>query len=70
MTDWRTIRIPEEVFQRHNRNRKELGVTWAEYMDSEAPEYTLAEEIVTISRDELRKIVRNEIQKALHEAAR
>lgn len=66
-SDWRTIRIPASDFERHNRNRKNLGVTWAEYIDGEAPEYTYTRSVETVSRDELREIVRQEIRDALRD---
>lgn len=35
--EWKTIRIPAEDFEEHNTQRKELGVTWAEYINGVAP---------------------------------
>lgn len=35
--EWKTIRIPEEDFDEHNKRRKDLGVTWAEYIEGVAP---------------------------------
>lgn len=60
MTDWRTIRIPEEDFERHNAEREAMDLTWAEYIDAESPEFV---EMVVERRDELRKAL------ALGEAA-
>jgi len=37
MTDYGTIKLPREEYERHNERRKELGLTWAEYVDGEAP---------------------------------
>lgn len=33
-----TIRIPRDKFDHHNERRKELGLTWAEYIDGEEPD--------------------------------
>ncbi len=33
------IKLPEEEFERHNERRKELGQTWAEYLDGNAPDH-------------------------------
>lgn len=38
MSDKGTIRIPRDKFDHHNQRRKELGLTWAEYIDGEAPD--------------------------------
>lgn len=35
--EWKTIRIPAGDFEEHNTRRKELGVTWAEYINGVAP---------------------------------
>lgn len=32
--EFRTIRIPADAGRRHNRRRKEAGVTWSEYVES------------------------------------
>jgi len=32
------IKLPEDEFETHNTRRKELGLSWAEYLDSNAPE--------------------------------
>lgn len=37
MSDRATIQIPRGTFERHNTRRKELGLTWSEYIDQEAP---------------------------------
>lgn len=38
MSDKGTIRIPRDKFEEHNERRKEMGLTWVEYIDGEAPE--------------------------------
>lgn len=40
MTDYGTIKIPRDDYQRHNERRKELGQSWAEYIDGQAPDST------------------------------
>lgn len=37
--DYGTIKIPQTEFDRHNERRQEMGLTWAEYIDGEAPDY-------------------------------
>lgn len=34
----RTIKLPDDDYERHNQRRKDMGLTWAEYIDGEAPE--------------------------------
>lgn len=51
MTEYGTIRIPKPEYDRHNERRKEMGLTWAEYIDGEAPEI----------EDTVRKAVREEL---------
>lgn len=31
------IKLQDEDFEKHNERRKQLGMTWPEYMDNEAP---------------------------------
>ena len=38
MTDYGTIKVPREEYERHNDQRKDLGLTWAEYIDGQAPD--------------------------------
>lgn len=38
MTDYATLKIPREDFDRHNSQRKSQGLTWAQYLDGQAPE--------------------------------
>jgi len=35
----RTIKIPEDVFERHNERREEAGATWADWIDGQAPNH-------------------------------
>ena len=38
MTEYGTIKIPLETFTKHNRRRKNAGLTWEAYLDEEAVE--------------------------------
>ena len=38
-----TIKLPENDYERHNEQRKEMGLTWAEYIDGD-------EELTEINR--------------------
>jgi len=37
MTDYGTIKLPRDDYERHNERRKEMSLTWAEYVDGQAP---------------------------------
>jgi len=37
MTDYGTIKIPRDAYERHNARRQDLGLSWAAYIDGEAP---------------------------------
>jgi len=37
MTDYGTIKLPRDEYDRHNERRQDMGLTWAEYVDGEAP---------------------------------
>ena len=37
--DRSTIKLPEPAYEHHNERRKELGLTWEEYMDNRTNEY-------------------------------
>ena len=32
------IKLPEDDYERHNERRKSMGLTWAEYIDGNAPD--------------------------------
>jgi hypothetical protein len=38
MTDYGTIKLPRDEYERHNNRRQDLGLTWAEYIDGAAPQ--------------------------------
>lgn len=47
----KTLKLPEEAHEKHNKRRKEMGLTWAEYIDGQSPE--LEDTIRRVIRDEL-----------------
>jgi hypothetical protein len=38
MSDYGTIKIPREEYERHNKRRKELAESWAAYIDGQSPD--------------------------------
>jgi hypothetical protein len=54
-----TIKIPRDSYEHHNKRRKELGISWEEYLNKESVtvndpvDYTEIREVV---RDELRQL--------------
>jgi len=38
MTEYGTIKIPANAYEQHNENRQDLGLTWEDYIDGQAPE--------------------------------
>jgi len=38
MTEYGTIKIPRDEYDRHNERRKANNQSWAEYIDGQAPE--------------------------------
>lgn len=47
----KTIKLPEDDYERHNARRQEMGLTWAEYIDGKSPD--LEETIRRVLREEL-----------------
>jgi hypothetical protein len=47
----KTLKLPEEEYDRHNEQRKEMGLSWAEYIDGQAPD--MEETIRGVIRDEM-----------------
>jgi hypothetical protein len=39
MTNYGTIKLPRDEYERHNNRRQDLGLTWAEYIDGTAPQH-------------------------------
>lgn len=35
MTEYGTIKVPRDVYERHNERRKDAKLSWAEYLDEE-----------------------------------
>jgi hypothetical protein len=65
MVDWKTIRIPEDDFKRHNKQRKELGLTWAEYINGEregVANDTTPSDPVQLEASEYSKIAREVVE--------
>jgi len=53
MTDYGTVKLPREDYERHNDRRQSMGLTWAEYVDGESPaggvdEHALAQEVTDL----------------------
>jgi len=61
MTEYGTIKIPRDEYEKHNEKRKAAGVTWAEYLNEEAarpgPDADIAEEV-----RELRRAINNDTE--------
>lgn len=38
MADRKTVKLPEDDYERHNERRQKMGLTWAEYIDGQAPD--------------------------------
>jgi hypothetical protein len=38
MTDYGTIKIPRDAYERHNQRRQDANLTWQEYLNGEAPD--------------------------------
>ena len=69
MTDYGTIKIPRDEYEKHNEKRQAAGLTWAEYLNEEAarpgPDADIAEEV-----RELRREIRNGSEVGTDELAR
>lgn len=53
MTSRKNIKLPAEDYERHNERRKELGLSWAEYIDGQSPNM----------EDMIRRVIREELDK-------
>jgi len=51
MADQKTITLPADKYAEHNQRRKMMGLTWAEYIDGQAPEL----------KKTLRRVIREEL---------
>ena len=47
----KTLKLPEDDYERHNKRRKEMGLSWPEYIDGQSPD--IEETIREVIRDEL-----------------
>lgn len=51
VTDARAnIKVGREFYERHNDRRQELGLTWEEYIDGQAPEFDVSVDYAEIER--------------------
>jgi len=65
MSDRANIKVGREFYENHNERRKELGLSWEGYIDSQAPNTPTVEiSEVTLEASEYRKIAR-EIEEVL-----
>lgn len=62
MTDYGTIKIPEDEYREHNKRRQNMGLTWAEYIDGQAPDLPElsvdAAQIANLTADEVERRLR------------
>jgi len=49
----KNIKLPADEYDKHNERRKEMGLTWPEYIDGQAPK--LKPMIQEALREELRR---------------
>lgn len=56
-----TFKLPEEMVEKHKPRKEAMGVSWPEYWDGQAPEYE------TLGEEDVRRIVREEINSALRD---
>ena len=47
MTEYGTIKIPAPAYEHHNERRKEMGQTWEQYINGQAPEVSNNAEVDT-----------------------
>lgn len=63
MTDRANIKLPREKYERHRERKEKLGVSWAEYIDGQAPEQPDVEVgPVTLEATERRKIAEEVVE--------
>lgn len=65
--EYGTIKIPKDEYKKHNERRQDLGVTWAEYIDGNAPnpDGVDTEALVSDLKAELPPAVASEVAKQL-----
>jgi len=52
-----TIKLPEAKYEEHNERRKDLGLSWAEYVDGQAPDLS----------EQIKPAVKEAVQEAIDE---
>lgn len=67
MSERTSIVLPREVVERHNDRRKDLDLTWEEYLDGQAPDADVLTADDVLSEEDIRHIVREEVREALAE---
>jgi hypothetical protein len=50
MTDYGTIKLPRDEYEQHNDCRKDMNLTWSEYVNGEAPEISNNAEVIDETR--------------------
>ena len=60
---YRSIAIRDEAYERHKRRKEELGVTWTEYLDGQAPDIGA----VDFDADEISETVHSAMTEAYQE---
>lgn len=60
MTEYGTIRIPKPAYEHHNEIRKEIGLTWEQYLNQQG----LDDTGTLWTEEEIREIVRDEFERA------
>lgn len=72
--DWKTIRVPQDVYENAKQRKEEHGVTWGEYVNPHAWHSVFDEPTdepigtrLTIEPDDMRQIVKEEMADAMSE---
>lgn len=59
MTDYGTIRVPKDVYDRANEERNGAGETWAEFLERAID----TEPRVEMTEEDVRRLVRDEVER-------
>jgi len=72
MTEYGTIKIRREEYERHNEQRKAAGLTWVEYLNEESAEIDAPEVDMTETREAAKAAESNteEIKRTLESLTR
>lgn len=65
MTDYGTIKVPRQKYEEHNERRKDMGLSWAEYLDGQAPESNAE----GLGIDDIKNAVRSAVRDEMPEQA-